>query len=194
MTAMPAAVIVALTPVPVPPPVAGAPTGKFDVAWTAAAAPGGVCVGAAEVLAVAVAWDVVVSLGVGVGVAWQAGDVVAASEHEALMARVSKMPAETATGATPVARVIISGLSWVSAVPSPSSLKVLSPQAYGAPLASAALAGVPATAAAATHPDRSGVVNASVTTATPVTPPQRRRHHHRLTHAAAGTAHPFRVS
>jgi hypothetical protein len=118
MTAMPAAVIVPLTPVPVPPPVAGAPTGKSDVAWTAAAAPGGVCVGAAagveeaaDVSGVAVAWDVVVSLGVGVGVAWQAGDVVAASEQEAPMARVSKTPAETATGATPVARVITSGLS-----------------------------------------------------------------------------------
>src|SRR5689334_16246914 len=114
MTAMPAAVIVPLIPVPVPPPVAGAPTGKSDVPWTAAAAPGGVCVGAAagvegaaDVLAVAVAWDAVVSLGVGVwlgvgvvlgvevslgvgvGVA-QIGDVVAASEHEAPMARVSK--------------------------------------------------------------------------------------------------------
>jgi hypothetical protein len=47
MTAMPATVIAPLTPVPVPPPVAGAPTGKSDVAWTAAAAPGGVWVGAA---------------------------------------------------------------------------------------------------------------------------------------------------
>jgi len=74
MTATPAAATVPLISVPVPPPVAGAPAGKAAVAWTAAAAPAGMFVGAAaagvegaaDVSAVAVAPDLGVSLDVGV--------------------------------------------------------------------------------------------------------------------------------